>query len=171
MEICQLLNTLKVQTTAYHLQTDGLLEHFHRTLFTTLSMYADKGQKDWDQFLSLALFAYRSSPQASTGESPFYLLYGRDPVLPVDFAFIPPSRYTVDLDEYPLDLRHHLHQAWSIAQENIKNAQAQQNEFYDKHYSTRVPDYRVGQQVRVFYPTTAPPEHTQKLDKPWKGPY
>ena len=170
LEICKLLGVVKVNTTAYHPQTDGLLERFHRTLFNTLSMYVDKGQRDWDQYLSLALFAYRCSPQASTGESPFYLLYGRDPVLPVDLAFVPPSKYMVDLDEYPLDLRHHLHQAWTRAQFNIKNSQQQQKQFYDKHYNVQPVDYKVGQQVRIYYPTTKPGQ-THKLDQLWKGPY
>ena len=46
-------------------------------------------------------FAYRMMQQASTGESPFFLLYGHDPQLPSEVALTPPvSRENVHLDDY-----------------------------------------------------------------------
>jgi len=71
---------------AYHPQTDSLVERFHRTLTDILAKSVEKGGKDWDKHLPYVLFAYRSSMQNSTGESPFYLLYGRDRCLPTDEA-------------------------------------------------------------------------------------
>jgi len=41
-----------------------------------LRKVADKEGKDWDKLLPFVLFAYRKIPQASTGFSPFELLYG-----------------------------------------------------------------------------------------------
>ena len=40
--------------------------------------------KDWDKMLPYLLFAYREVPQASTGFSPFELLYGRPVRGPLD---------------------------------------------------------------------------------------
>ena len=40
--------------------------------------------KDWDRQLPYLLFAYREVPQASTGFSPFELLYGRAVCGPLD---------------------------------------------------------------------------------------
>ena len=37
---------------------------------------------NWDSHLPFTLFAYRTSIQESTKESPFFLLYGRDAKLP-----------------------------------------------------------------------------------------
>ena len=68
-----MMNTSKLNTTAYHPQTDGLVERFNGTLAQTLSMFVSSNQKDWDQHLPQVLFAYRVSPNATTGESPFYL--------------------------------------------------------------------------------------------------
>ena len=75
-ETCRLMNTSKLNTTAYHPQTNGLVERFNGTLSETLSMFVSTNQKDWDEHIPQVLFAYHMSPNATTGESPFYLLYG-----------------------------------------------------------------------------------------------
>ena len=81
-KVYELLGLKKVNTTAYHPQTDGLVKRFNRTLTDMLSKKVKKGGKDWDQQLPYVLFAYRASLQESTGESPFILLYGRTPAVP-----------------------------------------------------------------------------------------
>ena len=80
----------KVNTTAYHPQTDGLVERFNRTLIDMIAKSTDHGGRDWDIRLPFLLFANRATPQASTGESPFLLLYGRDCLLPTEAALSPP---------------------------------------------------------------------------------
>ena len=86
----------KVSTTAYHPQTDGLVERFNRTLTDMLAKTVEKSGRDWDQHLPHVLFAYRASLQESTQESPFYLLYGWDPQLPTSSALSQPkTRYQV----------------------------------------------------------------------------
>ena len=74
-EIYRAMGIHKVNTTAYHPQTDGLVERFNRTLIDMLSQTTDSGEQDWDLKLPFILFAYRATPQASTGESPFFLLF------------------------------------------------------------------------------------------------
>ena len=69
----------KANTTAYHSQMDGLVERFNWTLIDMLSKTTDSGDQDEDLKLPFILFAYQATPQASTGEFPFCLLYGRDP--------------------------------------------------------------------------------------------
>ena len=78
LEVYKLLRITKTNTTAYHPQTDGLVERFHRTLIDMLAKNVDKSGKDWDRFLPYVLLAYCSSLHKSTGESPFHLLYDRD---------------------------------------------------------------------------------------------
>ena len=54
---CQTLDafgTNKSRTTAYHLQGDGLVERFNRSLLQLLRAYIDK-QTDWEQYLPLVL--------------------------------------------------------------------------------------------------------------------
>ena len=65
--------------TVYLPQTDGLVERFNKTLKQILKKTMDADDKNWDQLLPHVLFAVREVPQASTGFSPFELLYGRRP--------------------------------------------------------------------------------------------
>ena len=100
-EVCQILGIKRLNTTAYHPQTDGLVERFNRTLTAMLSKVVEKSGKDWDMKSPYVLFAYRTSMQESTKESPFFLMYGRDPRLPTATALSwPMERSMVDLEEY-----------------------------------------------------------------------
>ena len=69
--VCKVLGVRKVNTTAYHPQTDGLVERFNRTLTSMLAKRVEKGGADWDLHLPYVLFAYQASIQESTLESPF----------------------------------------------------------------------------------------------------
>ena len=70
-DICAYLITSKVNTTAYHPQTNGLTERFNATLCQIISIYVDLNQQNWDELLPLVLFAYRTAIQESTTISPF----------------------------------------------------------------------------------------------------
>ena len=101
-EVALLLGFHKINTTAYHPQTDGLVERYNKTAM--LAKTVEKGGAEWDEKLPYVLFAYRAAQQSSTKESPFYLVYGRDPWLPVPAVLSPKkSRTTVDLKEYGAD--------------------------------------------------------------------
>ncbi|OWZ08240.1 Gag-pol Polyprotein [Phytophthora megakarya] len=73
---------------AYHPQTQGLVERFNGTLIRMLKMYVSEAQEDWDVYLPRVLFAYRTAYHEALGDTPIFSLYGRDPVLPLDVAFL-----------------------------------------------------------------------------------
>ena len=76
-ELYRLLKIQGVRTSPYHPQSDGLVERFNQTLKMMLRKVVTKEGKDWDKLLPYVLFTYREVPQASTGFSPFELIYGR----------------------------------------------------------------------------------------------
>ena len=84
-EVSDYLTVNKINTTAYHAQCNGLTERFNATLCQILSTYVNDNQTNWDEFISIALFAYRSSINETTLKTPFELLYNREPRLPSDF--------------------------------------------------------------------------------------
>ena len=83
-ELYRLLHVHPIRTSPYHPQTDGLVERFNQTLKSMLRKVATSEGKDWDKMVPYLLFAYREVPQASTGFSPFELLYGRNVRGPLD---------------------------------------------------------------------------------------
>ena len=71
MEVCRVLGVKKVNTTAYHPQTDGLVERFNCILINMLAKRVERHGQDWDHHLPFTLFAYQPSLQESTQESLF----------------------------------------------------------------------------------------------------
>ena len=168
-EVVKLLGIHQTNTTAYHPQTDGLVERFNRTLTTMLAKTAKKGGCDWDKHLPYVLFAYRASEQQSTRESPFFLLYGRDPRLPsVPALSRRRRRQQVNLHEYGVYVADKLSEAWDLAKRNIKKAQKQQKKTYDQH--ARPPNFTVGERVFLFKPAERTGEK-RKLARAYHGPY
>ena len=83
-ELYQMIGVTPIKTSPYHPQTDGLVERFNQTLKQMLRRLIDSEGHEWHKLLPYVLFAYREVPQASTGFSPFELLYGRDVRGPLD---------------------------------------------------------------------------------------
>lgn len=83
-ELCGLLDINKTRTSPYHPQSDGLIERFNRTLLSMLSLFVDNNHSNWDALLPYVMMAYRSSVHASTGFTPYKILFGQEIVLPVD---------------------------------------------------------------------------------------
>ena len=76
-------------------------------------------KKDWDIHLAAILFGYRVSPNDTTGERPFYLLYGRKPRLPVDDSLLPPSSKSNSTSEHRARIVQTIEEAHAIARDNI----------------------------------------------------
>ena len=167
-EVCNLLGVKKINTTAYHPQTNGLTERFNRTLTDMLAKKVDKSGRDWDTHLPFVLFAYRTSVQESTKESPFYLLYGRDPRLPTTLEMGAINYEEVDIDNYKNEISIKLAEAWKLARRNNKTAQGNQKLQYDRN--SKPPKFRVGDRVFVYMPS-AKACKAYKFARPFYGPY
>ena len=88
----------------------------------------------WDVHLQEVLFAYRVRPHTSTGESPFYMGYGREPCLPTITACLTThTQYQVDVEDYCAELTRGLTKTWQVAKQNIGKAQQCQKVQNDKH--------------------------------------
>ena len=142
-EVEGILGFHKVNTSAYHPQTDGLVERLNKTLTTMLAKTVNRGGKDWDQCLPFVLFVYRASQQQST---PFYLLYGQDPRLPVDAILCPAkAKKLIGLQEYGCHLATKMSEAWELARQAVQKAQEHQKRFYD--WKSRPPNFKTGESV------------------------
>ena len=101
------LNIDHVTTSVYHPQANGKVERFHRTLHDALAKLARDNLEMWDVYLEQVLSAIRVSVSETTGHSPFFLLYARDPVLPLDNILRPRRKYMgEDLHRIILENQH-----------------------------------------------------------------
>jgi len=78
------LGTKLSYSTACHPQTDGQTEVTNRTLGTLLRVLLKPQSRAWDLLLPHAEFAYNKTPSRTTGMSPFRIVYGLDPLGPLD---------------------------------------------------------------------------------------
>ena len=154
----------QLPTSGGHPQTDGLVERLNRTLKAMLTKLVAKNGRDWDTKLGPVLMAYRTTPQMSTGESPFYLLYGRDAKVPsaLDF-YVPRPPAVVTESEYGRALFQELKKVREIARQHIRKAQSSQKEQYDKH--SKEPVIKAGDLVMLKV------DAKFKLDRSFRGPY
>ena len=107
---------------------------------------------DWDCHLPYLLIAYRAAVYDSTLMSPFYLLYGWEPILPTERALSEPrTTYQVDFPDYCSELVAHLSNAWALAQDNIKTAQKKQKRQYDCKSSES--KLKVDDRVMIHFPS------------------
>ncbi|XP_068205634.1 uncharacterized protein [Palaemon carinicauda] len=73
------LNISHIFASAYHPQTNGALERVHQTIKNLLRKYICETGRDWDEDLDLLMYVLRSTPNESTGISPFEMMFGRRP--------------------------------------------------------------------------------------------
>lgn len=157
-----------IKTTPYHPQTDGLVERFNQTLKSMLRKFVAENGKDWDRWLPYLLFAYREVPQASTGFSPFELLFGwpvRGPLDVLREAWEgPQTPETQSILAHVLKMREKMERMTELVRANMEKAQTRQKTWYDQkaRQRTLVP----GQKVLLLLPTSE-----SKLLAKWQGPY
>jgi hypothetical protein len=169
-KVCLLCNISKVNSTAYHPQSQGNTERMNRTLSSSLAMYINETQTDWDLYLQGCTFGYNSSPcLQSNGYPPFYLLFGRLPLLPVDTALILPPTKSRSTREYLEIILKNLQAAQEIASRNLAEARGKMKERYDR---TAVPkSYDVGELCWVYTPRMKDATLKRTFGKFWTGPY
>jgi hypothetical protein len=91
------LGTKLLFSTTCHPQTDGQTEVVNRTLSSLLRAIIKKNLKTWEDCLPHAEFAYNRSTHSATKFSPFEIVYGFNPLSPLDLTSLPVSE-RVNLD-------------------------------------------------------------------------
>ena len=137
-ELCTTFGIQKCQTTAYHPQCNGQVKHFHQTLFRIIGKLALDKKVQWEQHLPELLQAYNSTSSAVTGYSPYYLMFGRSPCLPVDFYFPTKGAHVHShcIPAYVEEVRKHFKEAYTEAHLQTNSEVEQQKRYYDKATST-----------------------------------
>ncbi|CAF3782340.1 unnamed protein product [Rotaria sp. Silwood1] len=77
--VVQQCNTTHVLTTPYHPMSNGQTERFNATFAPSLAKLFDRKKQDWDVYLQSCVYAYNTGKHATTGLSPYQLMFGREP--------------------------------------------------------------------------------------------
>ena len=168
-EVLQIMNTKHLRTSPYHPQANGLVERFNQTVVGMLRKVAYGNTDEWDTYLPAALYAYRTTPHASLGYSPYEMIYGSQPRGPLEILRRPwtkenPHQEEKTVHAYVKQLKARLECARKIAQSNLLKARRKQA----KHFNRRAKERSLvpGDKVLLLLPASY-----NKLQIMWKGPY
>ena len=160
-EICLLFKIKQLKTTSYHPQTDGLVERFNRTLGDMLACYVSEEPEKWDLYLPFVTLAYNSAVQASLKECPFYLFFGRQPILPNEIQIIK-RQHGSQKDNQTYS--HQWQRALELAKNHLLLAQSRQKSYYDQ--GSKINAYKVNDLVLLRMI-----DGPGKFNYKWEGPF
>lgn len=148
---------------------NGLVERFNGTLKQMLRRLCAERPKDWDRYLSSALFAYRDTTEESLGFLPFELVYGHTVRSPMRILRELWTKKVTDPDikiayQYVVDLKDRLLSTCELTKENLERSSWRYCTYYNKRARQR--DMKEGEKVLVLLPTTS-----NQLLMQWRGPY
>ena len=149
-ELCKIAGVKKVHTTPYHPQGNGQCERFNSTLCNMLGTLSDEEKSDWKSHLGCMTHAYNCTKHASTTYSPYYLMFGRHPRLPIDIEFglhKPNCSDNSSKSRYIQKLRRRLNYAFQKASKYSDQQAKKYKQGYDK--SVKGPQLHVNDLVLV----------------------
>lgn len=145
---CEIFQVDHLFTTTYHPQCDGQTERANRSLINMLSKCCALRPHDWDQLVPLIVCGYNATQHSSTKDSPYHLMYFRQPRLPSGHLLESlPSPFTVDFEQMKDTLPEDVKLAWQLVREELLDSKTRQKEQYDK--TAKVPEFQVGDKVLV----------------------
>ncbi|KAL6475063.1 hypothetical protein MHYP_G00161030 [Metynnis hypsauchen] len=132
-ELCQITGIHKSRTTPYHPRGNPV-ERFNRTLLNLFGVLNEEDKSKWKQFVKSLVHAYNCTKNDVTGFSPYELMFGRQPKLPVDLAFGLPLRVKEKSykshSQYVHELKLHLDENFKLAKQGAdKVAKANKTRF------------------------------------------
>jgi hypothetical protein len=116
-----------MRTTLLHLQLDGTIERYIKTVEEHLQKVITSHQRDWDTRLPIFLLAYRVSTYRTTG-----LVFGRELRLPCDLLFGTPLEKEQPTIDHEANLVDHLHDIHNCAYQHLKLASDSMKTRYDR---------------------------------------
>ena len=134
-ELCKIAGVKKVYTTPYHPQGNGQCERFNSTLCNMLGTLSEEEKSDWKSYLGCMTHAYNCTKHASTTYSPYYLMFGRHPRLPIDVEFglnKPNCGDNSSKSRYIQKLRRRLNYAFQKASKYSDKQASKYKKSYDK---------------------------------------
>ena len=149
--IYKALRIQRIVTTAYHPQSNGMIERFHSTLKTTLKLWSNEIHEEWDILLPFAIFAYNTSYHTTLQEVPHFLCHGYDARLPIDEVLGNRGEHYGGIHQYAVELVERLQQVHRRVKEILEEVNNQRKE---DELLSKILNLQVGDQVWMHDPST-----------------
>ena len=165
--LCEALDITKTFTTPYNPKANGIVERAHRDLKKNLVKMMKVTGKEWDKQLAHTVLTLNTAINRTTGVSPYFALYGRNPVMPYDIVFGEQVEKGETAGEYGDRLKEKLTKVYTTMRKNNKSTHEVTKKYYvDKKLRT----FAVGDLVCAYYdiPTKGKPK---KLSEKFLGPF
>ena len=148
-ELCDLLSITKIRTSPYHLQTNGAVERVHQTLRRMIAKMDPEKRAKWPSHLGPILITCNTTRSLITGYSPYFLMFGHRPRLPVDLLFptVRRDENSRTTDEYVMSLYNKLKSALASARDAALLEAQRQKRLYDR--KARAVELHPGDKVLV----------------------
>ena len=130
--LCEIYGIQKSRTCAYRPQGNGQCERLNRTIHDLLRTLPEDKKRKWPLYLGELMYAYNTTPHARTGYTPYFLLFGRDPLLRSDLLLNLDKSTNVDPDTWVEAHQKRLQEAYKIAQERLMQAATVRKTLFDK---------------------------------------
>ena len=161
-ELCSVAGIQKCRTSPYH-PCSNPVERWNRTLITMLRSLEDCQKTDWRKHIKSCVHAYNACIHQSTGYSPYYLFFGRQPRLPIDLAFGIETVHGSTSIEYIRSLKDNLKSAYQLAADNMAKMAKRNKLRYDA--GAHAAELEPGDRVLV---KKLGPKITSKVDDRWE---
>lgn len=175
-DFCDTLNIKQNLTANYHPQSN-MTERVNRTLKPLIAIYAQRHYNSWDTEIQKLAFAIRTAVNETTGETPAFMMFGRDPRGPLDLlvgeTIESPNSIEVNhetIQDYKKRLIYNLRSAFTAVREHAEIEKIRQKRKYDQRTSQR--QYHEGDLVWVEIPRAQIGENPMggKLRPQYEGP-
>ena len=132
--LCDLYGVQKLRTLPYHAQTNGQVERMNQTIIHMIGKLEEDKKACWSKHLPELLLAYNATCSAVTGYSPYYLLFGRRPRIPVDYLFptLCDSPHQTKMEVSVVAMQKRLKEAFAVARHLTSEEVAKQCDYYDR---------------------------------------
>lgn len=147
-ELCALVGIKKIRTSPYHPQGNPV-ERYNRTLLSMLGTLQEKQKTKWREYVKPLTHAYNCTKNEITGFSPYELMFGRQPRLPIDIAFGLPVKEgsATTHTQYVKNLKSYLKASYQLAIANAKKVADKNKRRFDMR--VRESTLEIGDRVLV----------------------
>ena len=132
--LCELYIVQKLRTSPYHAQTNGQVEHMNQMIIHMIGKLEEDRKACWSEHLPELLLAYNATCSTVTGYSPYYLLFGRRPRIPVDYLFptLRDSPHQTKMEVSVVAMQKRLKEAFTVVRCLTSEEVARQCCYYDR---------------------------------------